>query len=131
MTREHAIKEREAFNAFCDGKEIEGRWANWKSLEPNPWINSGNDADFHPSFEHRVKPTPTMIPLGPEDVSPGSVFALEEWARGCHRGYYQVDQAQLWWDSVSPIGFSVLQIQGWLISRDQGKSWERCEKEQA
>jgi hypothetical protein len=63
MTREHAIKEREAFNAFCDGKTIQahyvfgGEWWDIGETESAYWTQEQ---------EHRIKPV--KVPLGPEDV---------------------------------------------------------------
>lgn len=129
MTREHAIKEREAFNAFCEGNEIEERVEG--AMFPQVAWYATVDPIWSSDRTHRLKPTPTMIQLGPEDVPPGSVFRLPEWPKEAHRTYWQVNKNQISWSPNSWLLWSHLQDDGWLISRDQGKTWERCEKEKA
>lgn len=80
---------------------------------------------------YRVKPQPVMVPLGPEDVPPGSVF----------RYAYQ-DPAYLWFaiTGVTRDGaenhhnyiYTWSELKAKLeISRDNGKTWQKCEKPQS
>jgi len=52
MIREQAIAVREAFNAFCDGKEIQ-----LFSADMEKWVTT-ECPTFHPLCKLRVKPEP-------------------------------------------------------------------------
>ena len=66
MTREHCQREREAFNAFCDRKEIESRriWRNALDGDPNDPRFQWN-IDINPVFtgnqEHRIAQKPVDV----------------------------------------------------------------------
>lgn len=51
MTRDHAQEEREAFNAFADGKSIEERINDGKA-----WWYATSSPKFTEDFEHRLAP---------------------------------------------------------------------------
>lgn len=75
MTREQAIREREAFNAFCDGKTIEekGPCEQWEVTEQPVWACT---------IEHRVKQMP---PVCAEYVGNGRTNCSRcEHDRECH-----------------------------------------------
>lgn len=77
--------------------------------------------------EFRIKPKPRMVPLGPEDVPPGSAV------RG-YEGYWclvsMVDQSHGVMTVNRPSGIKWQELMDyWQISRDGGKTWQRCEKE--
>lgn len=128
MTREETLR------ALADGKQVEhyiplkhgGEWVDldvdgYRALHPSSFVHSF----------WRIKPTPTMIPLGPEDVPPGSVVRMSEW-RGFNEWRPVVPrQSCVIINGISDISLTYHDLQrvGWEISRDFGKTWQRCEKE--
>ena len=81
------------------------------------------------------RPLPTvakLVPLGPEDVPPGSVFKRIEYA---NHAMWIAPIAVLtscieFHDSVKCYQVSFAELQDrWLISRDGGKTWQKCQKE--
>lgn len=95
--------------------------------------DGGNPVNFiSPNQAYRRKPTPRMVPLGPEDVPPGSVIGLpgcSGWASVVHVSRSGLVIAC---SDGSPLvhAFSYLITSGVTISRDGGKTWTRCEKEE-
>jgi hypothetical protein len=79
--------------------------------------------------DYRIKPTPKRLPLGPEDVPPGSVVRRcgdPEWLwRGiCPDSVNGI----LVRSTASHVSFKEL-MDNYIISRDGGKTWEPCWKE--
>ena len=115
--------------AHSEGKVIQFNYgqaiADWCDMERMPtWVD--------PVKRYRVKPSPVMVPLGPEDVPPGSVL----------RGLGWVDEyAKCWIDicETTPRGVHLNRMgcevtyqclrENWVISRHDGKGFVRCEKE--
>lgn len=121
--------------AFAEGKQIEIRqfyprtavWSQW-ALIKSPMFK-GND-----NIQYRIAPSPTCIPLGPEDVPPGSVLCYKSWGT----------QTTLSWVAVMQVASSdgvlvaetVPRWYGWkelvdtfTILRPNSTVWEECRKE--
>jgi len=79
MTREHCQREREAFNAFCDGREIESRAAG----SQGPWIPCPTPA-FSNYNEHRIAQKPVDV----EELRK----LVEKWRKA---GYEITDSSQI------------------------------------
>ena len=83
----------------------------------------------YPPDRYRVKPAPVLVPLGPDDVTPGSAIRdsrIKEdkcWILVISTGEDCVFTMQ------ETHYFDELKADGWEISRDNGKTWSRCEKE--
>jgi hypothetical protein len=83
-----------------------------------------------PVTDYRVKPAPVMVPLGPEDVPPGSVIRYIEtfqWfaVLSVSENYVMVinrhaEHERLYFNDLMKYN---------EISRDGGKTWQKCEKE--
>ena len=105
--------------AHSEGKVIEvcdSRIEIWIA-EENPCFDSTPD-------RYRIKPSPIMVPLGPEDVPPGSairVIGSDNWRMvlGNYEGVLTYN---------AKYSYEDLQ-QHYEISRDGGKTWQKCEKE--
>jgi hypothetical protein len=114
--------------AHKEGKQIqifieaEDKWrdcqAGSRSLEFN-----------YPPERYRVKPEPVLVPLGPQDVPPGSVFRWPEWTEHAWKACHEVDSESVYFPDDTKSSFCFLKNYGALISRDGGKTWQRCEKE--
>lgn len=69
MTKENAHLYLPLVQAFADGKPLELR------LLSGDWVDAGDPIHFSDKPDrYRIKPEPVMVPLGPEDVEPGSVI---------------------------------------------------------
>ena len=86
---------------------------------------------------YRRKPQPKRVPLGPEDVPPGSVFRNQHWGRSwsaCLGAWTEiVGLATVNADAPALAikrSYQALLDEGWQISRDGGKTWEPCWKEE-
>ncbi len=66
MTKDNAHLYLPLVQALADKKTIQYFKAEWVDM---PEIDFSGQAS-----RYRIKPTPALIPLGPEDVPPGSVF---------------------------------------------------------
>lgn len=108
-------------------------------------LGAWNDKDFANRFIAwlpipKFTPPPPekkKVPLGPEDVPPGSELKLPLWKPGVsvsRIGAFdqgvtiQIPPEQY---HLSLISYPALQNEGWEISRDGGKTWENCWKEVA
>ncbi len=119
--------------AHAEGKVIQFNYgqaiADWCDMERMPtWVD--------PVKRYRVKPSPVMVPLGPEDVPPGSALRYIESTTHTRRygfAWFLVRE-------VPTAGDGVVVSDEWRpsfefmkekleISRDGGKTWQRCEKE--
>lgn len=90
------------------------------------WVSIHNANFKNPPNRYRIKPSPVMIPLGPEDVPPGSVIRHKQWSKHWWAAVVtsfgdsiQANRAIIYWTQLQ---------QEWEISRDGGKTWQRCEK---
>ena len=103
------------------------------------WVVQASDVVCQPchdsDFIRTRRPLPTvakLVPLGPEDVPPGSVFKRIEYA---NHAMWIAPIAVLtscieFHDSVKCYQVSFAELQDrWLISRDGGKTWQKCQKE--
>lgn len=136
MTREQAQQEREAFNAFCDGNEIQERCYSQLNNQFTDWICMSNP-QWEDNREHRIKPTPRMVPLQGSDVPPGSIITGADWPKGEWGIIAAVTERHF----MAQIGinggltqFNFLDCmtgRKWehiRISRDGGRTWSKCEK---
>ena len=80
MTKENASRYLSIVQALADGKTVQflDTDDNWKDRVSH---NFGNTPD-----RYRIKPEPVMIPLGPEDVPPGSAFRQRHYNPGVWHG---------------------------------------------
>jgi len=101
-------------------------------LKPAP-VRPG---DLTWEYAFRRKPTPKRVPLGPEDVPPGSAIRHKgwptwEWVPVVPRAS-GVSNVGLAWRDTSLPGWRWDELAvGYEISRDGGKTWEPCWKEVA
>lgn len=116
--------------AMAEGKVVEARSFGDKAL----WW----DADFENIRQRaecaiemlRIRPEKRKVPLGPEDVPPGSVV------RTCKQrvGWFSIsvypDSVVVFLgDGPEVVDYQLLQQHHWEISRDGGKTWGPCWKE--
>ena len=119
--------------AHSDGKVIQwftnGKWITLEMGAKDPLFL------VHSPEYYRVKPAPVMVPLGPEDVPPGSALRYIESTTHTRRygfAWFLVRQ-------VPTAGDGVVVSDEWRpsfefmkenleISRDGGKTWQKCEK---
>jgi len=99
------------------------------------WITCKSPS-FHSSLLWRVKPAPVMVPLGPEDVPPGTVMrggAETEYHGWCLITSCSITGVRIWrhyshdgheitWQQLMELGSQILR---------PGGEWTRCEKEEA
>lgn len=71
-----------------------------------------------------------LILLGPEDVPPGSVIRPTSHDSGWFAVTRNCGDSVFVGDCPRSIDFAELK-KDWLISRDGGRSWYRCQKEEA
>ena len=128
MTKENAHLYLQIVQALADGKTVQflDTDNNWKDRVSH---NFGNTPD-----RYRIKPEPVMIPLGPEDVPPGSVVRGagetqdEGWClitscsltgiriwRHCDPDY----QDEIRWDDLYDNGSQIKRL---------GEDWKPCYK---
>ncbi len=71
MTKHNAHLYLPILQALAEGKTIQyrGDHSGWIDSNPDTRFNLGLDPE-----NYRIKPDPVKVPLGPEDVPPGSVF---------------------------------------------------------
>ena len=100
------------------------KWGDWFTPCNPQWDWSTHD--------YEVVPEPKRVPLGPDDVPPGSVFRCRKWPRypsGWWPGYPADTSVHL------ACGHNIVSypdlVGDWEISRDGGKTWLFCWKEVA
>ena len=121
MNKENAILYLPLIQAFADGKTIQ-ILANRRGCED--WEKT-IDLDFSCAPDcYRIKPEPAMIPLGPEDVPPGSAIRsnAQQWFMVTGMVNYGVEISGR--DSL--IDWGELQEE-WSIKRP-GEDWMPCHK---
>ena len=128
---EAAALMKEWAESVIAGKPIEIEVSDYHT--PPNWIVLKCDPRWDWSEgSYRRKPQPKMVPLGPEDVPPGSVFKLSEWQKGLHQTYFQVVSGGVVFSSSQTYLTGWVDLRNyWEISRDGGKTWQRCEKPEA
>ncbi len=128
MTKENAHLYLPFVQALTEGKTIQH---NCRSKErPPEWEDCTNaDLTDEPSF-YRIKPGPVMVPLGPEDVPPGS--ALRYKLATSPEPYWMIGSVSRdFIDIYSPRGYTGV---GWARAFDEmeikrpGQDWKPCHK---
>jgi hypothetical protein len=110
--------------AHADGKVIE-----WKYPDGGLWIKCTEDCppQWLREIQYRIKPAPVMVPLGPDDVPPGS--AIRPIVRNCWMLVVYCTPSGVFYNSGSQGSLSYAFMKdNYEISRDGGKTWQRCEK---
>jgi len=99
------------------------------------------DMTLPPSFcmdgyDFRIKPEPVMIPLGPDDCPPGSVFRGVGWSSGMYRNVWEVCETGVAWTKDILTDWNLLQ-DNYEINRSIPKTgkwdkdaWVSCSKPQ-
>lgn len=122
MTKEETKKRIEVMEAYASGQQVESRERHdgkW-SLAPSPWWNW----ELH---DYRIKPARRVVPLGPEDIRPGDVVHYPAWPKEYWRYIQPTGNGGIIGDQGTESWLS-LKVDGWLISHDSGKTWQKCEK---
>ena len=104
------------------------------------WVVQASDVVCQPchdsDFIRTRRPLPTvakLVPLGPEDVPPGSVIRStksvvpKSWISVLNVISIGVEIAGN--DGITTLNFLRLKEECWEISRDGGKTWQKCHKE--
>ncbi len=122
MTRENAKDYLPLVQALAEGKTIQ-----------SDFFNTGKFMDIHPvEFTHdprcyRIKPEPKRVPLGPEDVPPGSVLNGgnddSEWLL-----IHSINRRELRLSDRNILTYEELSKCGYRIKRP-GQDWQPCWKE--
>ena len=118
MNKENAHLYLPLIQALAEGKTIECQ--NTEST----WVNSANPSFYRTPECYRIKPEPVMVPLGPEDVPPGSAIRsnAQQWFMVTDMVNYGVKISGR--DSL--IDWAELQEE-WSIKRP-GEDWKPCHK---
>lgn len=101
------------------------------------WFDGATEETVKASA-YRLRPAPKTVPLGPEDVPPGSVVRHVTWTKHAWAPCNTVpsDGVQVMAQPSDPdkeliyLSYEDL-THGWQISRDGGKTWSKCHKEVA
>jgi hypothetical protein len=98
------------------------------------WFTPCNPQWDWSTHDYEVVPEPKRVPLGPEDVPPGSALRSRVWSPGNWSGVLSVSNCGVLieggHEKARLVGF--LEAMGaWEISRDGGKTWQPCWKEEA
>lgn len=122
MTKDNARQYIPLLEALADGELEISRDGIWEECLC-PAFSADPD-------QYRRRPKPVMVPLGPEDVPPGSVvrqghFERTHWILIVSAGSSSIRIGS----EGQKISYEDLQHSLWEISRDGGKTWKRCEKE--
>lgn len=131
----------EAKDAWRDG-ELQYRQLFSDPMSNESWRDWGlkrEPAWAKPPDCFRRKPKHIRVPLGPEDIPPGSVFRHPQWGAESYRSPQDVSQYGIGWSAYAAGDrhqFQELMDEGWLINRSTpmtGKwdaaAWEPCWKE--
>ena len=89
------------------------------------------DPDLLDKFgAYRRKPAPEIVPLGPMDVPPGSIVRLSG-ATAIWGAVLEVDRWSITAFTRAATVLDYLKLEGaYEISRDGGKTWQPCSKEE-
>lgn len=121
--------------------EDQCRYIRTKSYSDSSWgeVTSlkGTSEDIPDYIFRTRRPLPSppkMVPLEPCDVPPGSVFRQPHYNQGVWSAAIAVNSTEVALVCHNPdlaiYSYQELQ-QKWQISRDNGKTWSRCEKQEA
>ena len=124
MTKETIEDYMPFIEAIRAGKTVQ--WTDYAHPDPDAdWREIDGAITFiRPPQNYRIKPEPVMVPLGPEDVPPGSVVSLETssgWVAiqiATSMGLCLPDRSLPWGTLLS---------EGWKIKRP-GEDWKPCGK---
>jgi hypothetical protein len=114
--------------AFAAGKVIQHRFTdslifdNWLDCDIPSWYSRSECS------EYRIKPEPQWVPLGPEDVPPGSVIRRLGDSGWCV--VIAVGQSGISVTFGDAVSFEVAMKLGWQIKRPS-EDWKPCKKEAA
>ena len=121
MTKENAHLFLPLIQALADGKNVEynagtSRLPDWNELKNYSW-----NRDLE---SYRIKPDPVMVPLGPEDVPPGSVIRQTEgvWETVLYVGQMGILNSKndlLYWSDLKGFGYEI---------KRPGEDWTACSK---
>lgn len=97
------------------------------------WMDVIGDPLWERSVRYRRKPTKRTVPLGPYDVSPSDKFRAQRdsdvWFCAISAKHEKGISVHIWClEKLGWISWSCLQ-RSYEFSRDNGKTWSRCEKE--
>lgn len=77
---------------------------------------------------YRIKPKSELVPLGMEDIKPGDAIRHETWDLYEWRLVEGVQKGRVYYTTGNSVFMADLQ-RYYHITRDNGKTWQRCEKE--
>ena len=116
--------------AYAAGQTIQHRYRGGISDE---WFDSKIEPQWLGNMDYRVKPpAPVPVPLGPEDIVPGSVVRnltkhpQMAWTTVVRVFTTGASTSDGFGDSI--VGFATLMRDGWEIQRP-GEDWKPCSKE--
>ena len=118
MNKENAHLYLPLIQALADGKTIECQ--NTEST----WVNSANPSFHRTPERYRIKPEPVMVPLGPEDVPPGSGMRSiggTQWWTVSSVAKTQVNLGQNGWSTYEAL-------QKCFEIKRPGEDWMPCHK---
>jgi len=99
------------------------------------WLG-GEEFEHRQAANFRIKPEPVMIPLGPDDCPPGSVFRGVGWSSGMYRNVWEVCETGVAWTKDILTDWNLLQ-DNYEINRSIPKTgkwdkdaWVSCSKPQ-
>ena len=117
MNKENAHLYLPLVQALAEGKTIQyGSGSIWGEVKDPNFIN--------PPQYYRVKPEPVMVPLGPEDVPPGSAI------RGNAQHWFMVTDMENYGVKVSGRDSLIdwAELQGYWEIKRPGEDWMPCHK---
>jgi len=104
-------------------------------LSGNKWENITEPFFSEPVEYYRRKPRLVTVPLGPEDVPPGSVVRGHDFSDGCWSVVHSIGEDCIFINDDEAVSFESMKYDNWLINRSLSRgawdatAWERCEKE--
>ena len=117
MNKENAHLYLPLVQALAEGKTIQhGSESIWGEVKDPNFIN--------PPQYYRVKPEPVMVPLGPEDVPPGSAI------RGNAQHWFMVTDMVNYGVKISGRDSLIdwAELQGYWEIKRPGEDWMPCHK---
>ena len=124
MNKENAHLYLPLVQAFADGKTIQ-ILASRRGCED--WEETIS-LDFSCAPDcYRIKPEPVMVPLGPEDVPPGSVLRKGCWPEHAWQMVVFAGTTHVTTGSNHLAYYSELMGDKWVIKRP-GEDWKPCHK---
>ena len=125
MNKENAHLYMLLVQALADGKTIE---ILVKSVNGCKDREEAVDLDFSCAPDcYRIKPEPVMVPLGPEDVPPGSVLRKGHWPEHAWQMVVFVETTFITAGSNHLAYYRELMGDNYFIKRP-GEDWKPCHK---